>query len=521
MDASFLIPVSAGSNGAKASEAGTQPAGPNGTKPDHGSGEPSFGLVLAQVNENSPSSDSTDSSDNQPMSAKPSEEDPSAQGSLSSLQMTLALQVAAAIVQTEQTALPDTEISESDSSQDASPALTLDEALAGTTPQTVTLSLTSSQSLSIPSFSDVLGEADHNQNLSLEAGQVPDRAEIGDATHAPVTTVNAATSQTIATTVAEVTADQQGHDSGTPSGIQVKQAGLVDPGAQISLEETQAAEQGIVRVTAPQALEPARTTEPAPLAPEQHPTGTAAQPGITSASSGGTSAGDAAMNQESQSQSHQAAQTNETGTQAREGFEQARQAAAVRVDGQGKERKEPAGSLAAQPERFAGVTNDTKIFNLEGASKAAAVAPVAEVAGEPMGASPLQSLRLEVDRPDLGQVQVRLVLADQTVHAKVTTDRTEVRDFLVTRQGQLEAGLKASGLEMGEFRVDVGSQRQGQPDSGWFQGAQREFLGQGRQRQDLQDSRGSATSGSDQWQAQTGGSPGLAAWERRSVNVFA
>jgi len=168
-------------------------------------------------------------------------------------------------------------------------------------------------------------------------------------------------------------------------------------------------------------------------------------------------------------------------------------------------------------ERLGIGANEPAAFRQDEIVKVAAVAPVTPPSEAPATPS-VQALSLEVDRPGLGQVALRVVLADQTVHAKVTTDHVEVRDFLVTRQGQLEAGLKASGLDMGEFRVDVNQHRQGQAHSGW-PGAHREAWGQGRQQdgQPAPDAPDYLTP--DAWAGEAGTANG--AWQARSLSVFA
>lgn len=145
----------------------------------------------------------------------------------------------------------------------------------------------------------------------------------------------------------------------------------------------------------------------------------------------------------------------------------------------GQDRKTSNAAGLPASERLPVNFGEAKAFRSDESVQIAAAAPVVPPA-EPAGPAPVQALRLEVERPDIGQVALRVVLADQTVHAKVTTDHLEVRDFLVARQGQLESGLKANGLEMGEFRVDVNQHRHGQSESGWL-GSYRDSWGQGRQ----------------------------------------
>ncbi len=79
-------------------------------------------------------------------------------------------------------------------------------------------------------------------------------------------------------------------------------------------------------------------------------------------------------------------------------------------------------------------------------------------------APPVQSVHVDMPSADLGQLRVRIVLSDQTVHTHVRTDSPELGHLLASRQDQLGAQLSASGLEMGHFRVQV--DRQGANHSG-------------------------------------------------------
>ncbi len=206
--------------------------------------------------------------------------------------------------------------------------------------------------------------------------------------------------------------------------------------------------------------------------------------------------------------------------------EQARQlAASTQVDKNkdpGKSQKEPQSSQPVTGAERLGIgTGDGRTGHSDGAAKVAAPAPVAALPTEPAAVSSVQSLRLEVERPDLGGVQVRVVLADQTVHAKVTTGQVEVRDFLVARQDQLAVGLKASGLEMGEFQVDVDPQGRGQSGPGWFAGAQGDPADQGRRQPEPQATQPLPVEPrAEQWSGYGHGTFG-GALDRRTLNVFA
>lgn len=220
-----------------------------------------------------------------------------------------------------------------------------------------------------------------------------------------------------------------------------------------------------------------------------------------------------------------AAPPSQTGLQDRAMTEQARRLASGQADkdkesGQGQQAPQSSQSVT-WAERFGIGTGDGRTGRIDGAAKVVAAVPTAALPAEPAGVSSVQSLRLEVERPDLGGVQVRVVLADQTVHAKVTTGQVEVRDFLVARQDQLAVGLKASGLEMGEFQVDVDPQGRGQSGPGWFAGAQGDQTDQGRRQPEPPATQPLfAEPRAEQWSGYGHGALG-GGLERRTLNVFA
>jgi hypothetical protein len=72
-----------------------------------------------------------------------------------------------------------------------------------------------------------------------------------------------------------------------------------------------------------------------------------------------------------------------------------------------------------------------------------------------------RSVVFEVAQPDLGRVNVRVAMANEMVHAYLSSDRAEVGQFLINGQDRLQAALQANGLEMGQFRVDIDRQQAG------------------------------------------------------------
>lgn len=206
--------------------------------------------------------------------------------------------------------------------------------------------------------------------------------------------------------------------------------------------------------------------------------------------------------------------------------EQARQLMASAQADKGKEsgkgqKETPSSQPMTGTEWFDVGTGNGVNGRTDGTAKVAAVAPVAAPPAEPAAASPVQALRVDVERPDLGGVQVRVVLADQTVHAQVTTGQVEVRDFLIAKQDQLAVGLKASGLEMGEFQVDVDPQGGGQSGPGWFAGTQGDRADQGHRQSEPQATQPRlAEPRPDQWLSYGDGALGGVVG-RRALNVFA
>lgn len=70
------------------------------------------------------------------------------------------------------------------------------------------------------------------------------------------------------------------------------------------------------------------------------------------------------------------------------------------------------------------------------------------------------ALTVEVNQPDLGLVRVRVAQSDRTIHAHVVTDQAEVGRFLTAHEDRLDATFQASGLDLGQFHVQVGTQGQ-------------------------------------------------------------
>ena len=72
----------------------------------------------------------------------------------------------------------------------------------------------------------------------------------------------------------------------------------------------------------------------------------------------------------------------------------------------------------------------------------------------------VQTVHLELPSHDSGPLSVRISMTDQTVHTQFTTDRSDLGQFLLTRQDQLQQDLTKSGLELGQFQVHIDHHRQ-------------------------------------------------------------
>ncbi len=66
-----------------------------------------------------------------------------------------------------------------------------------------------------------------------------------------------------------------------------------------------------------------------------------------------------------------------------------------------------------------------------------------------------QTVHVVLPAHDSGPLSVRISMTDQTVSTQFTTDRSDLGQFLLTRQDQLQQNLTRSGLELGQFQVHV------------------------------------------------------------------
>ena len=101
-----------------------------------------------------------------------------------------------------------------------------------------------------------------------------------------------------------------------------------------------------------------------------------------------------------------------------------------------------------------------------------------------------QSVQFDLSPADFGQLRVRVVLSDQTIHTHMSTDRAELGQMLTSRQEQLSTQLAGAGLDLGRFQVQVDGERTRHAGQEWtsqsqshggFSQQQREGGPQGRQ----------------------------------------
>jgi hypothetical protein len=85
----------------------------------------------------------------------------------------------------------------------------------------------------------------------------------------------------------------------------------------------------------------------------------------------------------------------------------------------------------------------------------------AEETAQSAGNPAMRSVVVNVNQPDLGHVHIRIAMTNDLVHTHFSSDRLEVGQFFINSQDRLQAALQASGLDMGQFRVDIDRQSGG------------------------------------------------------------
>lgn len=550
MNAGLLISVPTGSNGAQA--AGQRPA--DASKAETHSDDTSFGHVLAQVGKQAdsstdktdaaPSTSTTEAKEKDSKDSKNATDSTDPTAALSPLQVALALQASAATAsQTGQDGNQVKGDGQPATAQSNAAPLVTTVVDAQQVVQAVQAGAATSAKTDEPA---PVVSASSAASMALGNGAIPPAADkagltadlpsVGPHQGLPITNQSDVAAQAAAAEQSDLLAVAPGAD---PTQASDRSARL-EPGAHATDHQAQAPvqDQGIV----PNKIAQVEASNAVPVATGLDASGRDAEPRIPAAPSlprdgagvkaetmaeANINVGQPIQTPSEQNANQQAATSAQAGLQDRAVTEQARQ---VVVSGQADKGKEsgkgqkdaPVSQPVTGAERVGLSTGEGGGARIDGAAKVTAAAPVAALPAEPAAAPAVQSLRLEVERPDIGGVQVRVVLADQTVHAKVTTGQVEVRDFLIARQDQLAVGLKAAGLEMGDFQVDVGPQGRGQSGPGWFAGAQGDQADQGRRPPEPQAAPQPlfAEPRADQWSGYGHGAlSGVA--ERRALNVFA
>ncbi|MDZ4856442.1 MAG: flagellar hook-length control protein FliK [Nitrospirota bacterium] len=82
------------------------------------------------------------------------------------------------------------------------------------------------------------------------------------------------------------------------------------------------------------------------------------------------------------------------------------------------------------------------------------------------------AVQFDMAPADFGQLRVRVVLSDHTIHTLMTTDRAELGQMLMGQQEQLSTQLSAAGLDVGRFQVQVNQERTNQSGQEWPSQAQ-------------------------------------------------
>jgi len=76
-------------------------------------------------------------------------------------------------------------------------------------------------------------------------------------------------------------------------------------------------------------------------------------------------------------------------------------------------------------------------------------------------ATQTKSMILELSQADLGRVNIRVAVNQDTVHTHFTSERSELGQYLMNGQDRLQSALTASGLDLGRFQVDIDRQSAG------------------------------------------------------------
>jgi hypothetical protein len=86
---------------------------------------------------------------------------------------------------------------------------------------------------------------------------------------------------------------------------------------------------------------------------------------------------------------------------------------------------------------------------------------------EPTPVPRTQAVQFDLSPIDFGQLRVRVVLSDHTIHTHMSTDRAELGQMLTGQQEQLSTQLSTAGLDLGRFQVHVDQDRTNQSGQNW------------------------------------------------------
>ncbi|MEO5954618.1 MAG: flagellar hook-length control protein FliK [Nitrospiraceae bacterium] len=86
---------------------------------------------------------------------------------------------------------------------------------------------------------------------------------------------------------------------------------------------------------------------------------------------------------------------------------------------------------------------------------------------EPTPVPRTHAVQFDMAPADFGQLRVRVVLSDHTIHTHLSTDRAELGQMLTGQQEQLSTQLTAAGLDLGRFQVQVGQERSHESGQDW------------------------------------------------------
>jgi len=82
------------------------------------------------------------------------------------------------------------------------------------------------------------------------------------------------------------------------------------------------------------------------------------------------------------------------------------------------------------------------------------------------------AVQFDMAPAEFGQLRVRVLLSDHTIHTHMSTDRAELGQMLMGQQEQLNTQLSAAGLDLGRFQVQVNQERTNHSGQEWQSQAQ-------------------------------------------------